>query len=65
MDESLRLHASDNVTVMVVCLSSKIPPKRELRNRANVQRSFSQNGLDTIKSALLDVQDSGAKPCNL
>lgn len=56
VDTSLNMHASDNVTVLVVCLTLEAPPRREFGNRDKVRRSFSQNGLDTLKS-LLEGED--------
>lgn len=47
---SLDNNASDNVTVLVVCLTSEAPPKRF--TAGELKRSVSQNGFSTLKSAL-------------
>lgn len=56
VETSLHMHATDNVTVIVVCLTAEAPPKREYGSKDKVRRSFSQNSLDTLKSLLEDAQ---------
>lgn len=52
VDTSLEMHASDNVTVMVVCLTREAPPKREVGSKDKVGRSLSQDSLDALQSIL-------------
>ena len=58
VNESLKLHTSDNVSVITVCLTEHAPPARTFSGRLSVQRSISQDGLSRIGSALMDVNES-------
>lgn len=62
VNESLKLHTSDNVSVITVCLTEHAPPARTFSGRLSVQRSISQDGLSRIGSALMDVNESRIGP---
>ena len=50
VDFSMENNVSDNVTVMVVCLTPEAPPKRA--TNGDLKRSVSENGFSTLKNAL-------------
>lgn len=49
--EALRMHSSDNITVIVICFGDE-PPKRRVYGNGRFSRNVSQQGLSTL-SALL------------
>lgn len=53
VEQSIERHVSDNVTVLVICLTPDAPPRRAIDN---LKRSVSQNGFQTLKSALKDSE---------
>ena len=50
IEEALRLHATDNVSVVTVCFSAGAPPSRRLRS--TFSRVVSRNGLSMLSEAL-------------
>lgn len=53
VEQSIEKHVSDNVTVLVVCLSSDTPPKRAI---GELNRSLSQNGFNSLSRALREAE---------
>ena len=51
IDEALRMHTSDNVSVVTVCFSGKPPPPRRTRG-GGVSRTVSKDGLNMLSEAL-------------
>lgn len=52
IDEALRRHATDNVSVVTVCFSPGAPPSRLVRTSGGVSRTVSRNGLSMLSEAL-------------
>jgi protein phosphatase 2C family protein 2/3 len=57
VDLSLQQQATDNLTVLVICLTPEAPPKRD----TDLKRSVSQNGFSTLRNALQEADDSSSK----
>jgi hypothetical protein len=49
--EALRMHSSDNITVIVVCFGDE-PPKRRVYGNGRFSRNVSQQGLCTLAALL-------------
>jgi hypothetical protein len=57
VDEALRMHSSDNVTVICCCFGEE-RPKRRVYGSGRFSRSVSQQGLGVVAAALQDQQEA-------
>ena len=54
VEEALRLHTADNISVITICFGDEPPPRRIFGGRPHGMpgRSLSQQGLGTLSTAL-------------
>lgn len=54
VEEALRLHTADNISVITICFGDEPPPRRTFGGRPHGMpgRSLSQQGLGTLSTAL-------------